>query len=83
MSALANLPEIVGFFSYARKDDDELYSARISALYSAIQHNLAALLGFGYPKFRLWRDTKDIQTGGHWQEEIKEAVGKSIFSSQL
>ena len=79
MSALANLPEIVGFFSYARKDDDELYSARISALYSAIQHNLAALLGFGYPKFRLWRDTKDIQTGGHWQEEIKEAVGKSIF----
>jgi hypothetical protein len=78
MSSLASLPEIVGFFSYSR-EDDEFYSGRLSALRLAIQHNLAALFGRRSPKFRLWQDKEAILPGRLWEAEIKNAVAESVF----
>jgi succinate dehydrogenase hydrophobic anchor subunit len=78
MSSLADLPEVVGFFSYSR-DDDESYKGRLSGLREAIQHELAAQLGRAKASFRLWQDREAIAPGKLWEEEIKTAVGHSVF----
>ena len=44
MSSLADLPEIVGFFSYSR-DDDEDFKGSLSALRDGIYRELSAQLG--------------------------------------
>ena len=44
MSSLADLPEVVGFFSNSR-DDDEDFGHQLSSLRDAIQKELAAALG--------------------------------------
>lgn len=78
MSSLAELPEVVGFFSYSR-DDDESYKGRLSALREAIQHELGAQLGRSKTTFRLWQDKEAIAPGKLWESEIKAAVGQSVF----
>ena len=78
MSSLADLPEIVGFFSYSR-DDDEAFQGTLSALRDGIQRELAAQLGRSKRTFRLWQDQAAIATGKFWETEIKKAVGESIF----
>lgn len=55
MSSLADLPEIVGFFSYSR-EDDEAFEGALSALRNAIQRELSAQLGRSKTTFRLWQD---------------------------
>ena len=44
MASLADLPEVIGFFSYTR-EDDEAYKGRLSWLREAIQQEPAAQLG--------------------------------------
>jgi len=78
MSSLADLPEIVGFFSYSR-DDDEAFQGTLSALRDGIQRELAAQLGRSKRTFRLWQDQAAIAPGKFWETEIKKAVGESIF----
>jgi hypothetical protein len=78
MSSLAELREIVGFFSYSR-EDDESYKGRLSALREGIQHELSAQLGRSRTMFRLWQDKEAIAPGKLWESEIKTAIAQSVF----
>jgi hypothetical protein len=78
MSTLAEFPEIVGFFSYSR-EDDEAYKGRLSALRESIQQELGAQLGRSKTTFRLWQDKAAIAPGKLWESEINAAVTQSAF----
>ena len=78
MPSLADLPEIVGFFSYSR-EDDEAFEGTLSALRDAIQRELSAQLGRSKTNFRLWQDQKAIAPGKLWESEIKTAVEQAVF----
>jgi hypothetical protein len=78
MSSLADLPEVIGFFSYSR-EDDEAYEGTLSALRDAIQRELSAQLGRSRTNFRLWQDQKAIAPGKLWESEIKTAVKQAVF----
>jgi TIR domain len=78
MSSLAELPELVGFFSYSR-EDDEAFKGTLSALRDGIQRELAAQLGRSKRTFRLWQDQVAIAPGKLWESEIKKAVDQSFF----
>lgn len=62
MSCLADLPELVGFFSYSR-EDDEAFSHALSAPRDGIQKELSAQLGRNKNTFRLWQDQEAIAAG--------------------
>jgi hypothetical protein len=66
MSSLADLPELVGFFSYSREDDEGSKGA-LSALRDAIHRELDAQLGRSHSNFRLWQDKEAIATGKLWE----------------
>jgi formylglycine-generating enzyme required for sulfatase activity len=78
MSSLAHLPELVGFFSYAREDDADSNGAS-SALRSRIQGELRGQLGRSTKTFRLWQDKEAIPSGTFWETEIKNAVAQASF----
>jgi flagellar biosynthesis GTPase FlhF len=78
MSSLVDLPEIVGFFSYSR-EDDEAFRGTLSAVRDAIQRELAAQLGRSKATFRLWQDKEAIAPGKLWETEIKTGVEQSVF----
>jgi TIR domain len=78
MSSLADLPELVGFFSYSREDDEDSYGG-LSALRERIQRELRAQLGRSMKTFRLWQDKEAIAAGKLWETEIKTAVAQSVF----
>lgn len=78
MSSLADLPELVGFLSYAR-DDDEDSNGALSALREKIQRELRAQLGRSSRDFRIWQDTEAIPAGALWAEEIKQAINQAVF----
>jgi TIR domain len=78
MSSLAELPELVGFFSYSREDDDDSNGA-LSALRARIQRELRGQLGRTRAQFRLGQDTVAIAHGTLWEEQIKSAIGQSVF----
>jgi hypothetical protein len=78
MSSLVDLPEIVGFFSYSR-EDDEASDGTLSALRDAIQRELSAQLGRSKTNFRLWQDQEAIAPGRLWESEIKAAVEQAVF----
>jgi len=78
MSSLANLPELVGFFSYSREDDEDSLGA-LSALRDRIQRELRGQLGRSMKTFRLWQDKEAIPSGTLWEVEIKNAVEQSAF----
>jgi TIR domain len=78
MSSLADLPELVGFFSYSREDDNDALGA-LSALRERIQRELRSQLGRQPRTFRLWQDKEAIPYGKHWKAEIESAVAQSVF----
>src|SRR5271165_4038675 len=78
MSSLADLPAIVGFFSYSR-EDDEAFRGSLSALRDAIARELGAQLGRTKRKFRLWQDQDANAPGKDWEAEITKAVEQSAF----
>ena len=73
MSTLAELPELVGFFSYSR-EDDEAFKGTLSALRDSIHRELSAQLGRSKTTFRLWQDQAAIAPGKLWESEINAAV---------
>src|SRR5271169_2803984 len=78
MSSLADLPELVGFFSYSREDDADSDGA-LSALRERIQRELRSQLGRQPKTFRLWQDKEAIAAGKLWKAEIETAVAQSVF----
>jgi TIR domain len=78
IASLAQLPEIVGFFSYSR-EDDEAFRGSLSALRDAIQRDLSAQLGRTKRNFRLWQDQEAIAPGKMWESEIAKAVEEAAF----
>jgi hypothetical protein len=59
MSSLAELPALVGFFSYSR-EDDEGSGGKLSKLRERIQEELRLQLGRTRKDFRLWQDKAAI-----------------------
>jgi hypothetical protein len=78
MLSLADRPELIGFFSYAREDDEGSAGA-LSKLRERIQHELRAQLGRSSKSFRLWQDREAIPPGSLWEKEITAAVSQSVF----
>jgi chemotaxis protein histidine kinase CheA len=78
MASLADLPEVVGFFSCSR-EDDEASDGSLSALRDRIQSELSGQLGRSKASFRLWQDQKASAPGKLWEAEIKKAVEESVF----
>jgi formylglycine-generating enzyme required for sulfatase activity len=78
MSSLADLPELVGFFSYSREDDADSQGA-LSALRYRIQGELRGQLGRTAKTFRLWQDKEAIASGTLWETEIKSAATQAVF----
>jgi hypothetical protein len=79
MSSLADLPELIGFFSYSREDDEDSRGS-LSALRDGIQRELSAQLGRSKRSFRLWQDHEAIAPGKLWETEIKAAIDQSVFA---
>jgi hypothetical protein len=75
MSSLAELPDLVGFFSYSRSDDEHSQGA-LSQLRVRIHNELRLQLG---RHLRLWQDTAAIPDGAQWKSEIERAIGESVF----
>ncbi len=78
MPSLTDLPELVGFFSYSREDDEGSHGA-LSMLRERIQHELRAQLGRTAKTFRLWQDKEAIPSGTLWESEINNSVAQSVF----
>ncbi|MBV9290474.1 MAG: toll/interleukin-1 receptor domain-containing protein, partial [Hyphomicrobiales bacterium] len=78
MSSLAELPEIIGFFSYSREDDED-FSAQLSSLRDAIQKELRAALGRTRRDFHLWQDQQAIAPGEQWESKIASAISEATF----
>jgi TIR domain len=75
MLPLAKLPNLVGFFSYSREDDEGSDGA-LSKLRGQIQRELRAQLG---RSIMLWQDKEAIAAGRLWESDIKDAVAQSVF----
>jgi peptidoglycan/xylan/chitin deacetylase (PgdA/CDA1 family) len=78
MSSLADLPLLIGFFSYSR-EDDEGSGGKLSKLRERIQEELRAQLGRTSRDFRLWQDKAAITHGELWEETIKKSISESVF----
>jgi TIR domain len=78
MNPLSQLPDLIGFFSYSREDDEDFKGA-LSALRERIRRNLRAQLGRTSAAFKLFQDTEAIAHGALWEREIKDAIAKSVF----
>jgi hypothetical protein len=79
MGSLAQLPDLVGFFSYSREDDEDS-KGKLSALRGAIGSELALHLGRSRRKdFQLWQDQAAIAAGDDWESEIANAIGQAAF----
>src|SRR5215510_13650061 len=78
MSSLAELPALVGFFSYSREDDEDS-GGKLSKLRERIQEELRSQLGRTRKDFRLWQDKTAIAHGELWEETIKTGISESVF----
>src|SRR5215510_16620437 len=78
MSSLAELPALVGFFSYSR-EDDEGSGRKLSKLRERIQEELRGQLGRTKRDFRLWQDKVSIPHGELWEDTIKKGISESVF----
>src|SRR5215471_13048190 len=78
MSSLADAPDLVGFFSYSR-EDDEGSGGRLSKLRERIQEELRGQLGRTKRDFRLWQDKVAIAHGELWEDTIKKGISESVF----
>ena len=78
MPSLADAPDLVGFFSYSR-EDDEGSGGRLSKLRERIQEELRGQLGRTRRDFRLWQDKVAIAHGELWEGTIKKGISESVF----
>jgi hypothetical protein len=78
MSTLADLPELIGFFSYSRDDDDDSRGT-LSELRDRIQRELRGQLGRSRNTLRIWQDKEAIAPGKLWESEIKAALDGAVF----
>src|SRR5262245_42298842 len=78
ISSLADAPDLVGFFSYTR-EDDEGSGGKLSKLRERIQEELRGQLGRTKRDFRLWQDKVAIAHGELWEDRIKTAIAESVF----
>ena len=78
MSSLADLPHLVGFFTYSREDDEGSNRA-LSGLREAIQNELSAQLGRTHKDFRIWQDKSAISLGTLWEKQISQGISQSVF----
>ena len=78
MPSLADAPDLVGFFSYSREDDEDS-GGKLSKLRERIQAELRGHLGRTKRDFRLWQDKVAIAHGKLWEDEIKSAIAESVF----
>jgi hypothetical protein len=78
MSRFADLPELVGFFSYSWEDDEDS-RGELSALRDCILRELRSQLGRSIRTFRLWQDKAPIPSGTLWETEIRNAIAQSVF----
>jgi chemotaxis protein histidine kinase CheA len=75
MSSLADLPNLAGFFSYSRRDDEDS-DRSLSDLRKQIYRELGLLLG---RDLKLFQDTLAIPEGTEWEDEINKAISASVF----
>src|ERR1700709_1179214 len=75
MPSLAELPDLTGFFSYSRRDDEHSQGS-LSRLRAQIYNELRLQLGFN---FKLWQDTVAIPEGALWEGEINKGISESVF----
>src|SRR5262245_20264744 len=75
---LTDLPELVGFFSYSR-DDDEDSKGALSLLRDSIRRELRGQLGRSQADFQVFQDTAAIAHGELWEDKIRAAVTQSTF----
>jgi flagellar biosynthesis GTPase FlhF len=75
MLSLADFPELAGFFSYSRRDDERSDGA-LSRLRARIYAELSMQLG---RDLRVWQDTVAIPEGALWEAAINRAITESIF----
>jgi flagellar biosynthesis GTPase FlhF len=75
MLSLADFPEVTGFFSYSRRDDERSDGA-LSRLRARIYAELSMQLG---RDLRVWQDTVAIPEGALWEAAINRAITESIF----
>jgi hypothetical protein len=78
MPSLADLPELIGFFSYSR-DDDSDSEGGLTILRRRIQNELRGQLGRTGDALRLWQDAEAIPPGTLWQSQIEAAVQQAVF----
>jgi hypothetical protein len=78
MASLADVPDLVGFFSYSRDDDDDSDGA-LSKLRERVQAGLRGHLGRTKRDFRLWQDKTAIVHGELWEDRIRTAIAESVF----
>jgi hypothetical protein len=78
MSSLADAPDLVGFFSYSREDDEDS-GGKLSRLRERIQAELRLQLGRTRKDFRLWQDKVAIAHGELWEDTIKKGISESVF----
>src|SRR5277367_3580213 len=78
MPSLADLPEVIGFFSYSR-EDDQGSGGGLSALRDAIQNELSAQLGRTQSDFRIWQDKAAISLGTLWEKQLTQGINNSVF----
>jgi len=77
--SLADVEDLVGFFSYAREDDDDS-DGTLSNIRDRIQKELRQLLGRRKASgFKVWQDKTAISYGKLWELEIRRAVQESVF----
>jgi hypothetical protein len=86
MSSRADLPELIGFFSYSR-EDDEAFEGTLSALRNGIQRELSAQLGRSKQTFRLRQDQEAMAPGkaeaqsAWWPHAQRQKVGTHQFAA--
>jgi hypothetical protein len=78
MASLADAPDLVGFFSYSR-EDDEGSDGRLSKLRGRIHEELRFQLGRSWRDFRLWQDKATISHGELWEDIINKGISESVF----
>src|SRR5215813_1561547 len=78
MASLADAPDLVGFFSYSREDDEDS-GGKLSKLRERIQAELRGQLGRTKRDFRLWQDKVAIAHGELWEDTIKQGISESVF----
>jgi hypothetical protein len=78
MPALADLPEIVGFFGYSRDDYQDSEGA-LTTLRRQMQNELRTQLGRTGDTLRVWQDAEAISPGTYWNSQMKAAFKQAEF----